>query len=167
MAQQKEKIKEFLKERRIRKILVSVKFLSAILGPEVTAPILWAPRKMRSFCRKNHVPIKFRVLGGGGYFGFWGGGRGCRFDFYGREDFGEKNAIPTEMFTRQIRQNFQQASTYPNMHPPPPVLRWGVFHEGVRICVGLFLFGAHRLSCTWLRVPPVALHVSQLISWIL
>ena len=31
-----------------RKILVSVKFVSAILGPEMAAPILWAPGKMRS-----------------------------------------------------------------------------------------------------------------------
>ena len=52
---------------------MSVKFLSAILGPEMAAPILWTPGKMRPFCRKNHVHIipRFR---GGGYFGFWGGG---------------------------------------------------------------------------------------------
>ena len=43
--------------------------------------------------------------------------------------------------------------TYPNLHPPPPVyvLRWGVFHEGMRICVGLFLFGAHRQGCEGTR----------------
>ena len=64
----------------IRKILVSVKFVSAILGPEMGAPILWTPGKMRSFCRKNHVrkiPL------------FWGGGGKCRFYFYGRADFSE------------------------------------------------------------------------------
>ena len=49
----------------IRKILVSVKFLSANLGPEMAAPILWAPGKMRSFCRKTSMSIKFLVLGGG------------------------------------------------------------------------------------------------------
>ena len=38
-----------------RKIPVSVKFVSAILGPEMAAPILWTPGKMRSFCRKNNV----------------------------------------------------------------------------------------------------------------
>ena len=50
---------------------MSVKFVSAILGPEMAAPILWAPGKMRSFCRKNHVHTipGFR----GGYFGFGGG----------------------------------------------------------------------------------------------
>ena len=41
--------------RIIRKILVSVKFVSAILGPEMGAPILWTAGKMRSFCKKNHV----------------------------------------------------------------------------------------------------------------
>ena len=40
----------------LRKILVSVKFVSAILGPEMGAPILWTPGKMRSFCRKNPCP---------------------------------------------------------------------------------------------------------------
>ena len=39
--------------RFIRKILVSVKFVSAILGPEMAAPILWTPGKMRPFCRKK------------------------------------------------------------------------------------------------------------------
>ena len=56
----------------LRKILVSVKFLSAILGPEMAAPILWTPGKMRSFCRKTNVH-KIPRFRGGGYFGFWGG----------------------------------------------------------------------------------------------
>ena len=52
-------------------LLVSVKFVSAILGPEMAAPILWTPGKMRPFCRKNHFVHKiprFRggFLGGGG-----------------------------------------------------------------------------------------------------
>ena len=67
----------------IRKILVSVKIVSAILGPEMVAPILWTPGKMRSFCRKTHVH-KIPRLGGG----VWGGGK-CRFYSYGREDFSE------------------------------------------------------------------------------
>ena len=41
---------------KVRKILVSVKFVSAILGPEMGASILWTPGKMRSFCRKNACP---------------------------------------------------------------------------------------------------------------
>ena len=56
----------------IRKILVSVKFLSAILGPEMAAPILWAPRISGFFLQENlhvHKIPRFR----GGYCGF---GRG-------------------------------------------------------------------------------------------
>ena len=54
--------------------LVSVKFLSAILGPEMAASILLTPGKMPSFCRKTHVH-KIPRLGGG----VWGGE--CRFIF--------------------------------------------------------------------------------------
>ena len=36
------------------------------------------------------MSIKFVGLGGGGYFGFFGGGGECRFYFYGREDFSEQ-----------------------------------------------------------------------------
>ena len=59
----------FNRVQKLRKILVSVKFVSAILGPEMAAPILWTPGKMRSFCRKTHVHKipRFRV-------GFFGGG---------------------------------------------------------------------------------------------
>ena len=70
-----------------RKILVSVKFVSAILGPEMAAPILWTPGKMRPFCKKNNVH-KIPRFRGGGYFRFWGGWE-CRFYFYGREDFSD------------------------------------------------------------------------------
>ena len=56
----------------IRKILVSVKFLSAIRGPEMAAPILWTPGKMRPFCRKTNVHKIPRFLGGG-ILGFGGG----------------------------------------------------------------------------------------------
>ena len=50
-----------------RKIPVSAKFVSAILGPEMGAPILWTPGKMRSFCRKNHVRKIPLFWGGGGF----------------------------------------------------------------------------------------------------
>ena len=58
---------------RFRRILVSVKFVSAILGPEMAAPILWTPGKNASVLQENHVHkiLRFR---GGGDFGFWGGG---------------------------------------------------------------------------------------------
>ena len=68
-----------------RKILVSVKFLSAIQGPEMGASILWTPGKMRSFCRKNPMSIKFLVLGGG-ILGFGGGGS-ADFIFMGARNF--------------------------------------------------------------------------------
>ena len=58
-----------------RKVLVSVKLLSAILGPEMGAPILWTPGKNAFFLQeKTHVHKipRFR----GGYFGFLGGGGG-------------------------------------------------------------------------------------------
>ena len=65
---------------------MSVKFLSAILGPEMAAPILWTPGKMRSFCRKSHVH-KIPRLGGGGILGFfWGGGK-ADFIFMGARIF--------------------------------------------------------------------------------
>ena len=41
---------------RIRKILVSVKFVSAILGPEMAARILWAPGKNAVFLQENLRP---------------------------------------------------------------------------------------------------------------
>ena len=62
---------------------MSVKFLSAILGPEMAAPILWT---LFSFCTKNHVH-KISRLGGGGYFGFWGGGGSADFIFMGARTF--------------------------------------------------------------------------------
>ena len=64
--------------------------LPANLGPEMAAPILWAPGKMRSFCRKTAMPVKFLVLGGGGYFGLGvGGGGSADFIFMGAGIFSE------------------------------------------------------------------------------
>ena len=62
----------------IRKILVSVKFLSAILGPEMGAPILWTPRKNALYLQEKPMSIKFLLLGGGVFWVFGGGGE-CRF----------------------------------------------------------------------------------------
>ena len=69
----------------IRKILVSVKFLSAILGPEMAAPILWTSGKMRSFCRKTHVH-KIPPFRGGGLFWVLEGGS-ADFIFMGARIF--------------------------------------------------------------------------------
>ena len=66
---------------------MSVKYLSAILGPEMGVSILWTPGKCVLSAGKTHVhkiPC-FRV---GGYFGLGGGGE-CRFYFYERADFSD------------------------------------------------------------------------------
>ena len=39
-----------------RQILVSVKFVSAILGPEMPVPILWAPGNSAFFLQENLCP---------------------------------------------------------------------------------------------------------------
>ena len=66
----------------VRKIRVS-----AILGPETAAPILWTPGKMRSFCRKTYVHKIPPFRGGGGIFGFWWGGGKADFIFMGARIF--------------------------------------------------------------------------------
>ena len=67
--------------------LVSVKFVSAILGPEMGAPILWTPgKKCVLSAGKNHVR-KIPLIW---VFFFLGGGGKCRFYFYGRADFSER-----------------------------------------------------------------------------
>ena len=71
---------------RIRKFPVSVKFVSAILGAEMAAPILWTPGKMRSFCRKKKpMSIKFSFWGGGVFWVLGGGG--ADFIFMGVRTF--------------------------------------------------------------------------------
>ena len=68
-----------------QKNLVSAKFLSAILGPEMAAPILWAPRISALFLQENlHVHKIPRFRGGGrGILGFEGGGGSANFIFMG------------------------------------------------------------------------------------
>ena len=60
--------------QKIRKILVSVKFVSAILGPEMAAPILWTTGKNALFLQEKTYVHKIPRFRGGGYFGFGGGG---------------------------------------------------------------------------------------------
>ena len=54
---------------------MSVKFLSAILGPEMAAPILWAPRISVFFLQENLHVHKIPRFGGEGILGLggWGG----------------------------------------------------------------------------------------------
>ena len=65
---------------------VSVKFVvSAILGPEMAAPIVWTPGKNAFFLQENpffHKIPRFR----GGFWGFWGGGS-ADFIFMGARIF--------------------------------------------------------------------------------
>ena len=63
---------------------MSVKFVSAILGPEMAAPILWTPGKC-VLSAGIRMSIKFRVLGGGGVGG--GGGGSADFIFMGARIF--------------------------------------------------------------------------------
>ena len=65
----REKLQTAQERVLFQKILVSVKFLSAILGTEMAAPILWTPGKMRSFCRKSHFQKIPRFRGGGVFRG--------------------------------------------------------------------------------------------------
>ena len=75
-------------EKSQKKSPVSVKFLSAILGPEMAAPILWAPGKIAFFLQENPMPIKFAVLGGGVFWVCGGGvGRSADFIFMGARIF--------------------------------------------------------------------------------
>ena len=71
-----------------KKKLMSIIFPPVILGPEMAAPILWAPGTFCSFCWNTPMPIKFLVLGGVRGF-FWKGGWKCQFCFYGRGDFSD------------------------------------------------------------------------------
>ena len=81
---------------------MSIKFLSAILGPEMGAPILWTPGKNEFFLQEKPMSIRFLILGGGGgYFGF-GGGK-CRFYFYVRGDFSDSGEPPVETAPRNCR----------------------------------------------------------------
>ena len=73
-------------ESSFRKILlVSVKFLSAILGPEMGASILWTPGRCVLSAGKTHVHKIPRFRGGG--LGFLGGGGSADFIFMGARIF--------------------------------------------------------------------------------
>ena len=57
---------------------MSVKFVSAILGPEIAAPILWTPGKIAFFLQENRYVRKIPRFRGGGYFRL-GGERSADF----------------------------------------------------------------------------------------
>ena len=64
-------------------------FLSAILGPEMGAPILWAAGIFAFFLQENLHVRKIHRFGGGGGLGvfFWGGGGNADFIFMGAGSF--------------------------------------------------------------------------------
>ena len=65
------------------------------------------------------MSIKFLVLGGGGAFWVLGGGGGCRFYFYGRGDFSEKNQ--PEVFLHKVLPNPGRPDPNPGTSQPLPV----------------------------------------------
>ena len=63
---------------------MSVKFVSAILGPEMAAPILWTPGKKNSVLSAGKpVSVKFLLFRGG----LGGGGGSADFIFMGARIF--------------------------------------------------------------------------------
>ena len=64
---------------------MSTKFPPAIPGPEMDAPILWAPGIFGLFLLENPHAHKIPPLGG--VLFFFEGGWKCQFYFYGRGDF--------------------------------------------------------------------------------
>ena len=86
----------------------------------MAAPILWAPEKMRSFCRKTYVHKIPRFRGAGGILGLGGGGK-CRFYFYGRRDFSDlQRSLGPEMLKR-----FQKCLMGPSSPRTPKSLENG------------------------------------------
>ena len=69
---------------------MSIKFPPAILGPEMAAPILWAPGMFGFFLLENPHAHKIPPFRGGVVvFLEGGGGWKCQFYFYGRGDFSD------------------------------------------------------------------------------
>ena len=57
-------MQSFLAALQIRQGLMSVIFPPAFLGPEIAAPISWAPGLFHSFCWKTPMPIKIPRFSG-------------------------------------------------------------------------------------------------------
>ena len=62
---------------------MSVKFVSAIVGPEMGAPILWTPGKSAVFLQEKTHVHKIPRFRGGGILGFGGGGGSADYIFMG------------------------------------------------------------------------------------
>ena len=79
----------------IRKVLMSAIFPPAILGRIWLRHFYGHLAFFGFFCWKTPVPIKIRVLGGGGFGVFWKGGWKCQFYLYGRGDFSDFRTVLT------------------------------------------------------------------------
>ena len=99
---------------------MSVKFVSAILGPEMAAPILWTPGKDALFLQEKPMSIKFRVLGG---VVFWVlGGGSADFIFMGAGIF----LIAGKVFW-QISTLLENSSPIVRQHETQALPRFGHF----------------------------------------
>ena len=102
-----------------RKILVSVKFVSTILGPQIAAPILWAPRISVFFLQENLHVHKIPRFGGGGILGLGGGvpilfcGRGDFFEFVVEASNGQWQLL----YTWPVQGTQEQCSPPPFLDP--------------------------------------------------
>ena len=94
--------------------------------------------KLRSFCRKTHVH-KIPRFKGGGVFWVLGGGE-CRFYFYGRGDFSEKqDAHGTKFWEHasidyQKRGDVHKIALYITLRFPPPPGKSVDFEDFLLIC---------------------------------
>ena len=88
----------------IRKIFVSIKFVSAILGREMAAPIYGRLEFLRSFCRKTSMSKFLVFFWGGGYLGFLGGEVPILFLRTPRPATEPRNG-PTRNFHEKYRKN--------------------------------------------------------------
>ena len=97
--------------------MVSIKFPPVIPGPEMAAPILWAPGIFWFFLLENSHAHKIPPFRGGGGGGFWvflegGGGWKCQFYFYGRGDFSDlinKKRLGIAHLTNRMPQSSHKA----------------------------------------------------------
>ena len=98
--------------RKNQKSPMSIKFPPVILGPDMAAPILWAPGIFWLFLLENPMPIKFLLLGGEGVLGFFRrGGGSANFIFMGVGIFPiEENMLQCENFGAHDMQKRQGES---------------------------------------------------------
>ena len=110
--------------------------MSAILGPEMGAPILWAPGIFAFFLQENLQVHKIpRFSGGEGYFGFSAGGGECRFYVSGRRDFSDLS---------QKHPDVHKIVLSIKVRSPPPPGRSVNFEDSVLICTVFPHFGPFR-----------------------